>query len=193
MPPTSIVKQVLQPAEKDTQILQLLGDPARREQGFRLLVNTYGDRLYQHIRRMVHTHEDTDDVLQNTMVKVYRSVDRFRGQSQLYTWLYRIATNESLTFLERQKRQRTLFTYNPEGSLPMARAAEVELDGEHIRQRLDQAIATLPPKQKAVFSMRYFEERSYQEMADIFTTSVGALKASYHHAVKKIESYLSQG
>lgn len=193
MTPTSIVKQVLQPAEKDTQILQLLGDPARREQGFRLLVNTYGDRLYQHIRRMVHTHEDTDDVLQNTMVKVYRSVDRFRGQSQLYTWLYRIATNESLTFLERQKRQRTLFTDNPEGSLPMARAAEVELDGEHIRQRLDQAIATLPPKQKAVFSMRYFEEKSYQEMADIFTTSVGALKASYHHAVKKIESYLSQG
>ncbi|MEL6657907.1 MAG: RNA polymerase sigma factor [Bacteroidota bacterium] len=183
----------MQPAEKDTQILQLLGDPARREQGFRLLVNTYGDRLYQHIRRMVHTHEDTDDVLQNTMVKVYRSVDRFRGQSQLYTWLYRIATNESLTFLERQKRQRTLFTDNPEGSLPMARAAEVELDGEHIRQRLDQAIATLPPKQKAVFSMRYFEEKSYQEMADIFTTSVGALKASYHHAVKKIESYLSQG
>ena len=192
-PLTSIVTPDLQPAEKDTQILQLLRDPARKEQGFRLLVNTYGDRLYQHIRRMVHTHEDTDDVLQNTMVKVYRSVDRFREQSQLYTWLYRIATNESLTFLERQNRQRRLFADNTEGSLPMARAAEVELDGDEIRQRLDQAIATLPPKQKAVFNMRYFEEKSYQEMADVFTTSVGALKASYHHAVKKIESYLSQG
>lgn len=180
------------PAEKDTQILTLLRNPAQREQGFRLLVNAYGDRLYQHIRRMVHNHEDTDDVLQNTMVKVYRSIDRFREQSQLYTWLYRIATNESLTFLERRKRQRHLFIDDVERDIPATRAAEVELDGEHIQRRLAQAIAQLPPKQKAVFNLRYFEEKTYQEMAVIFTTSEGALKASYHHAVKKIESFLSQ-
>ena len=171
----------------------MLRDPSQRERGFRLLVQAYGDRLYQHIRRMLHSHEDTDDVLQNTLVKVYRSVDRFRGQSQLYTWLYRIATNESLTFLERRKRQRHLFMDDAENGIAATRAAEVEVDGDLIRRRLDQAIEQLPPKQKAVFSMRYFEEKSYQEMADVFTTSVGALKASYHHAVKKIESYLSEG
>lgn len=189
----STVKQILRSAEQDTQILNLLRDPANRERGFRLLVQTYGDRLYQHIRRMVHTHEDTDDVLQNTLVKVYRSVGRFREQSQLYTWLYRIATNESLTFLERRKRQRHLFMDDAENGIAATQTAEVEVDGDLIRRRLDQAIEQLPPKQKAVFSMRYFEEKSYQEMADIFTTSVGALKASYHHAVKKIESYLSEG
>lgn len=173
--------------------MYLLRDPNRREQGFRLLVSTYGDRLYQHVRRMVQSHEDTDDVLQNTFVKVYRNFDRFREQSQLYTWLYRIATNESLTFLERRKRQRHLFMDDTDNGISATQVAEVEVDGEFIRRKLDLAIAQLPPKQKAVFSMRYFEEKSYQEMAVIFTTSVGALKASYHHAVKKIESYLSEG
>lgn len=167
-------------------------DPVQREQGFRLLVSTYGDRMYQHIRRMVHSHEDTDDVLQNTFLKVHRSIDRFQSQSQLYTWLYRIATNEALTFLERRKRQRALFVApGKDAALWNQRKADTEIDGKMVRARLDQAIAQLPPKQKAVFSLRYFEEKSYQEMADIFTTSVGALKASYHHAVKKIESYLS--
>ncbi len=181
------------PADTDQEILRLMQEPAQRERGFRLLVNTYGDRLYQHIRRMVHTHEDTNDVLQNALVKTYRGIERFQGNSQLYTWLYRIATNEALTFLERRKRQRRLFVSpgNDDYVLPEARA-ELHMDGAYVRERLDQAIAQLPPKQKAVFSLRYFEEKSYQEMSDIFTTSVGALKASYHHAVKKIEAQLSK-
>jgi RNA polymerase sigma-70 factor (ECF subfamily) len=180
-------------ADTDQEILRLMQEPKLRERGFRLLVNTYGDRLYQHIRRMVHTHEDTNDVLQNALVKIHRGIERFQGNSQLYTWLYRIATNEALTFLERRKRQRRLFVSpgNEDYVIPEARA-ELHLDGAYVRERLDQAIAELPPKQKAVFSLRYFEEKSYQEMADIFTTSVGALKASYHHAVKKIEAHLSK-
>jgi RNA polymerase sigma-70 factor (ECF subfamily) len=180
-------------ADTDQEILRLMQEPAQRERGFRLLVSTYGDRLYQHIRRMVHTHEDTNDVLQNALVKIHRGIERFQGNSQLYTWLYRIATNEALTFLERRKRQRRLFVSpaSDDYHLPEARA-ELYMDGAYVRERLDQAIAQLPPKQKAVFSLRYFEEKSYQEMADIFTTSVGALKASYHHAVKKIEAHLSK-
>lgn len=167
-------------------------EPAQREYGFRLLVDTYGDRLYQHLRRMVHTHEDASDVLQNTLLKIHRGIERFQGNSQLYTWLYRIATNEALTFLERRKRQRKIFASPPtDGNIRPEARAEVEMDGDYVRARLDQAIAQLPPKQKAVFSLRYFEEKSYEEMSAIFTTSVGALKASYHHAVKKIEAYLS--
>jgi RNA polymerase sigma-70 factor (ECF subfamily) len=177
----------------DQEILILLEESAQRERGFRLLVEAYGDRLYQHIRRMVHTHEDTSDVLQNTLVKVHRGIGRFKGNSKLYTWLYRIATNEALTFLERRKKQRTLFVNPSAEEYPRFEGrAEVQLDGNHVLARLNQAIARLPPKQKAVFSLRYFEEKNYQEMSEVFNTSVGALKASYHHAVKKIEAYLSE-
>lgn len=175
----------------EEQILQQLLEPATREQGFRLLVQTYGDRLYQHLRRMLGTHEDTDDVLQNTFVKAFRGIANFKQQSQLYTWLYRIATNEALTHLERKKRRRSLVEVNSDiVDYQKQRGGSADLDGDYIRERLQKAIEQLPNKQKAVFSLRYFEEKSYQEMSEIMGTSVGALKASYHHAVRKVEAAL---
>jgi len=178
----------------DKKILGFLSETSQQERGFRLLVDTYGDRLYQHIRRMLGSDEGTDDVLQNTLVKVYRNASKFKGNSQLYTWLYRIATNEALTYLDKKKRRNVLFLNNQaDASLKMSRQkASHEVDGEFIRQRLQQAMDTLPAKQKMVFSLRYFEEKAYQEMADLTGTSVGALKASYHHAVRKIETFLSE-
>ncbi|PSR12617.1 MAG: RNA polymerase subunit sigma-70 [Bacteroidetes bacterium] len=177
---------------KDNEILTLVADPAQRERGFRLLVQCYGDRLYQHIRRLVSTHEDANDVLQNTLVKTFRHIGNFQAQSQLYTWLFRIATNEALSHLNQQKRRRAFVVLNDETETIRGSAAHStqELEGEYIRQKLEQAMAKLPPKQKAIFSLRYFEEKSYAEMSAIFTTSEGALKASYHHAVKKIEAFL---
>lgn len=173
----------------EKQILQLLQEPATREQGFRLLVQTYGDRLYQHLRRMLDTHEDTDDVLQNTFVKAFRGIGNFKQNSQLYTWLYRIATNEALTHLDRRKRRRSLVEVNSE-KIDYQQGASADLDGDYIRERLQGAIEQLPNKQKVVFSLRYFEEKPYQEMSEILGTSVGALKASYHHAVRKVEAAL---
>ena len=160
---------------------------------FDLLVLKYQHRIFGLIGRYVFDADEVQDVAQEAFIKAYRALPRFRGDSAFYTWLYRIATNEALTFLERRKRQRRLFVSpgNDDYVLPEARA-ELHMDGAYVRERLDQAIAQLPPKQKAVFSLRYFEEKSYQEMSDIFTTSVGALKASYHHAVKKIEAQLSK-
>lgn len=176
----------------DEKILAFLTDTSQQEEGFRLLVDTYGDRLFQHVRRMLNSEEDADDVLQNTMVKVYRNISKFKGNSQLYTWLYRIATNEALSHLDRQKRRNRVFMYG-DNDVDLAmkqQKASLELDGDFIKQRLKEAMDALPPKQKAVFSLRYFEETSYQEMSDIMGTSVGALKASYHHAVRKIELFL---
>lgn len=177
---------------QDEKILQHLSQDSQRERGFRLLVDTYGDRLYQHIRRMLTSDEDAQDVLQNTLVKVYRSIDRFKGNSQLYTWLYRIATNESLTFLNKQKRQRTVFVEKQEDHSRMMQQqkASSQLNAQYIQERLQLAMNELPAKQRAVFSLRYFEEKTYKEMSLILDTSVGALKASYHHAVKKIEAFI---
>lgn len=177
----------------DEKILRFLSEASQQERGFRLLVDTYGDRLYQHIRRMLGSHEDADDVLQNTLVKIYRNISKFKGNSQLYTWLYRIATNETLTYLNRKNRRNKLFSQNQaDVDLKMSQQkAASEVDGEFIKYRLQQAMAELPPKQKMVFSLRYFEEKTYQEMSDLTGTSVGALKASYHHAVRKIETFLS--
>ncbi len=178
----------------DEQLLALIADPAQRERGFRLLVTTYQERLYQHIRRMVGSHADADDVLQNTFIKVHRSIDRFRGQSRLYTWLYRIATNESLSFLDRNKRRPSSRGASGEDamlSLQLLRA-DVEVDGDRIQQLLQSSLELLPPKQRTVFSLRYFDEVNYQDMSDMLGTSVGGLKASYHHAVKKIEQFLRE-
>lgn len=178
----------------DDEILVMIADPRQREQGFRCLMEAYQERLYHHVRRMVVEHADAADVLQNTLVKVYRHIDRFRGQSQLYTWLYRIATNEALTFLERQKRQITaLKQTDEEAAFYLQRLpAEVELDSRQVQQLLQEAIALLPPRQRMVFSLRYFEEMTYQEMAGMLEVSEGGLKANYHHAVKKIELFLRE-
>lgn len=178
----------------DADLLALLRSPAQRERGYQLLVAAYGERLYQHIYHLVHQPQDAEDVLQNVLVKVYRGVDNFKGASRLYTWLYRIATNEALSFLDRKKRKRGWLTslsspslthYQPPGAVDGPSSEEIET-------RLTMALDTLPPKQKAVFCLRYYEAHSYQEMAEIMDTSVGALKASYHHAVRKIEAQLKR-
>jgi RNA polymerase sigma-70 factor (ECF subfamily) len=176
----------------DEELLEMLADPTRRERGYQMLVAAYGERLYQHLYSMLHQAQDAEDVLQNVLVKVYRSISRFKREAKLYTWLYRIATNEALSFLDRKKRKQGWLTslsspaltyYEPPGTSDGPSSTEIEA-------RLEAALAQLPPKQKAVFCLRYFDEYSYQEIADTLGTSIGALKASYHHAVKKIEASL---
>lgn len=177
---------------KDDELLALLAQPDTLEKGFRLLMQQYQERLYWHIRRMVTEHEDANDVIQNTFVKVYRSIHRFKGESKLYTWLYRIATNESITFLKKRQRKSTESLDSEDSFLENQLEAESYYDGEQAKILLEQALLILPEKQRAVFTMRYYEELSYKDMSEILETSVGALKASYHHAVKKVEAYVRQ-
>ena len=152
----------------------------------------YQEKLYWHIRKIVIRHDDADDVLQNTFIKVWKSLDKFREASKLYTWLYRIATNESLTFLKQQKTKYLLPLEDHENSLKNSLMSDVYFNGDEIQLKLQKAILTLPEKQRIVFNMKYFDEMKYDDMAEILKTSVGALKASFHHAVKKIEKYLSE-
>ena len=174
----------------DDQILSLLQNKASYEKGFRILMETYQERLYWHIRKIVYEHEDANDVIQNTFIKVYRSIEKFEGKSKLYTWLYRIATNESITFLNKKKKKATSSMDDEETNLSNRLKADEYFDGDEIQLQLQLALEELPEKQKMVFNMRYFDEMSYADMSEILETSVGALKASYHHAAKKIESYL---
>ena len=171
----------------DSDILQLYRS-GEREKAFRVIVTTYKERLYWHIRRMVLDHDDTDDCLQNTFVKAWQSLDRFRGDAQLFTWLYRIATNESLSFLSRQQTRG--------GQLDLAAAGRLStdpwFDGDQLQLSLHKAIAKLPPKQKAVFNLRYFDEMPYEQIARVLDTSEGALKASYHHAYEKVKAWMQK-
>ena len=158
---------------------------------FHVLVKTYQERLYWHIRKIVMNHDDTDDVLQNTFLKAWRNIDKFREESSLFTWLYRIATNESITFLNSKKRKGGMVATGDENEYLMGNlAADPYFNGDEIQLKLQQAILRLPEKQRLVFNMKYFDEIKYDDMAKVLDTSVGALKASYHHAVKKIEDYL---
>ncbi|MEM1328302.1 MAG: RNA polymerase sigma factor [Bacteroidota bacterium] len=182
--------QAIRKEVTDTQIITYCQQASRREQGFRMLMSKYQERLYWHIRRMVIEHEDANDVLQNTLVKVYKGIPKFKGHSTLYTWLYRIATNESLTFLKRKNRNRTTSIEDQLTELANQLRADTYFDSNEAAIKLQQAIVRLPERQKMVFNMRYFEEMSYQEISDILETSVGGLKASYHHAAKKVEEYL---
>lgn len=172
----------------DEQIMELLRSEQTFERGFRLLMSQYRERLYWHIRRMVQVHDDADDVLQNTFIKVYRGIAQFEGKSKLYTWLYRIATNEALTHLQSQARH-TSASLDDTGNLLSNRLkADEWFDGDAVQAKLLLAIAELPDKQKQVFNLRYYDEMPYEEMSQILNTSVGALKASFHHAAKKIEA-----
>lgn len=159
----------------------------RQQQGFRLLLEQYQERLYWHIRRMVVEHEDANDVLQNCLLKVFRNISKFKQQAKLYTWLYRIATNEAITFLNKKKRLATTSLDSEEGVYIEQIKADSFFDGDAAQQKLQRAIQKLPEKQKLVFNMRYYDEMPYLDISEILETSVGALKASYHHAVKKIE------
>jgi len=150
----------------------------------------YQERLYWHIRRMTHVHQDADDVLQNTFIKVFRNIGNFQGNAKLYTWLYRIATNECITFLKSRNRRATSAIDNNDHSLEHQLKADSYWDGDRAQLLLQLAMDTLPEKQKAVFLLRYYDNMPYKEMEKVLDTSIGALKASYHHAVKKIEHYI---
>jgi RNA polymerase sigma factor (sigma-70 family) len=179
------------PLPEDEELLRLFRIPESREKAFTQLVRKYQERLYWHIRRMVVTHEDTDDVLQNVFIKVWNGLDNFREDSRLYTWLYRIATNESLSFLEQQKKKASLSMDGELGELMQEKLkADAHFDGQKLEWKLQLAIQQLPEKQRIVFSLRYFDEMPYEEMSRVLDTSEGALKASYHHAAKKIEEFL---
>jgi RNA polymerase sigma-70 factor, ECF subfamily len=176
----------------DEEILSLLNEQKTYEQGFRLLMQTYQESLYRHVRRLVIDHDDAHDVIQNTFIKIFKNIERFEGKSKLYTWLYRIATNEAITFLNSKNRRDTDTLDDPNASY-MANnlKADVFFDGDEIQIKLQQALTTLPEKQRIVFNLRYYEEMPYEEMSQVLDTSVGALKASYHHAVKKVEAFFT--
>ena len=177
--------------KSEIKLIADLKNSKTRELAFQTLVQQYQERLYWHIRKIVINHNDADDILQNTFVKIWRGIDKFREESGLYTWLYRIATNESLTFINSNKR-RSLIPMNDTSEFLMNNLeTDTYFDGDEIQVRLQKAILQLPEKQRVVFNLRYFEEMKYEDMSKVLETSVGALKASYHHAAKKIEEYLT--
>lgn len=176
---------------EETLVIQLK-QKDHQAKAFEVLVNTYKERLYWHIRRIVLNHDDTDDVLQNTFIKVFRNIDSFKGDSKLYSWMYRIATNEALSFLKSKSQKLKI---NNEKLITKAvedLRADVYFEGDEIQLKLQMAIATLPEKQKLIFNMKYFQEMKYEEISEILETSVGGLKASYHLASKKIEAFLKE-
>lgn len=172
----------------DEQLLNLLASEHTFERGFRMLMSLYKERLYWHIRRMVLVHDDANDVLQNTFIKIYKGIAQFEGKSKLYTWLYRIATNEAISFLQSKARQATAPIDDTGSGLFSRLRADEWFDGDDVQERLQKAILELPEKQRIVFNLRYYDEMPYEEMAGVLGTSVGALKASFHHAVKKVEA-----
>ena len=163
-----------------------------KDAAFKELLKLYKERLYWHIRHIVKSHDDADDVLQNTFIKVYKSIHNFKGDSKLYSWMYRIATNESITFINKNSKRLQLSSEDYQNQVINNLKADVYFEGEDIKFQLQKAIATLPEKQQLVFNMRYFEAIKYKDMSEILDTSEGALKASYHIAVKKIEAILTK-
>jgi len=174
----------------DNHIVQQCMNKSTREKGFRQLMSKYQERLYWHIRRMVKTHEDTDDVLQNTFVKVYRNLDKYRFDAKLYTWLYRIAINESLNHFRKIERNKSISLDDKNSNIYTIKSDNY-FDGNQAQVLLSSAIDTLPEKQKIVFNLRYYDEMPYKDMSEVLSTSVGALKASYHLAAKKIENIIT--
>ena len=175
---------------EDKELLLQFNDSATKERGFTAIIKKYQEKLYWHIRRMVVEHEDANDILQNMFIKVWKGLENFREDSQLYTWMYRIATNECLTFIEQQKKRKTISLSDEETGLSNQLKAEKNFDINKAEWKLQMAMQQLPEKQKAVFNLRYYDEMPYDEMSRVLETSEGALKASYHHAVKKIEDYI---
>lgn len=172
-------------------LVQQLKNSSTQEQAFRELMSQYKERLYWHIRKIVISHDDADDVLQNTFIKVYRSIKNFNEDSKIYSWMYRIATNESITFINKRAKEKNIDITEFQQNLASTLQEDVHFNGSEIQLILQQAIATLPQKQQLVFNMKYFDEIKYSEMSEILETSVGALKASYFHAVKKIEKIIT--
>jgi RNA polymerase sigma-70 factor (ECF subfamily) len=174
----------------DQELLQSFKEPATREKAFTGIIKKYQEKLYWHIRRMIVDHDDTNDVLQNMFIKVWKGLENFREDSQLYTWLYRIATNESLTFLSQQKKRSSVSLSDVETGLSNKLKSDTNFDANKLEWKLQLGIQNLPEKQRLVFNLRYYDEMPYEEMSKILDTSEGALKASYHHAAKKIEEFI---
>lgn len=174
----------------DQSILEKYKIPDTKEGAFTDLVKKYQEKLYWHIRRLVIVHDDADDVLQNVFIKAWKGLENFREDSQLYTWLYRIATNESITFLEQRKKRSLISLSDDDNGLSNNLKADENFDANKLEWKLQLGIQQLPEKQRVVFNLRYYDEMPYEEMSKILETSVGALKASYHHAAKKIEDYI---
>lgn len=174
----------------DEVILGLFRDEKTRNAALSHLITKYQQRLYWHIRKIVINHDDSDDVLQNTFIKIWKGLGNFKAESKLYTWLYRIATNEALSHLRQKQKMQTDSIHPIEYQLSKSLESDNYFTGDEIQLKLQQAILTLPEKQRIVFNMRYYDETPYEEMAEILETSVGALKASYHIAAKKVEEFL---
>ena len=176
--------------QDEAKLLTQLKLDDSKELAFKTLVKHYKERLYWHIRKIVLSHDDADDVLQNTFIKIFRNIDKFKGDSKLYTWMYRIATNESITFLNSKAKRNQVSNETLNENALQNLVADVYFEGDEIQLKLQKAIAKLPRIQQLVFNMRYFDDIKYKDMSAILETSEGALKASYHIAIKKIKTYL---
>ena len=174
----------------DAELLREFREPASKDRAFTAMIKKYQEKLYWHVRRMVIEHEDANDVLQNVFIRVWNGLENFREESQLYTWLYRIATNECLTYIEQQKKRSSVSLSDVESGLSNKIKADSHFDPNRLEWKLQLAIQQLPEKQRIVFNLRYYDEMPYEEMSRVLDTSEGALKASYHHAVKKIEDFI---
>lgn len=175
---------------QEEELVEALQSKQMQENAFRELVSQYKERLYWHVRKMVLSHDDADDVLQNTFIKIYKNIASFKGDSKLYTWMYRIATNEAITFLNKKAKRKNTTVADVKDNAIKNLQTDVYFEGDAIQLKLQEAIATLPHKQQLVFNMKYFEEHTYEELSEILETSVGGLKSSYHIAVKKITAYV---
>ena len=175
----------------EQQLIQRLQNPSTREQAFETLVREFQEQLYWQIRRMVLDHDDTDDILQNVFLKAWKGLDNFRGDARLSTWLYRIANNETINFLQRRKNTTISLstTDDDQEQIRIQLESDPYFDGEETEIQLQQAVQSLPPKQRQVFNMKYFQEMKYEDISEVLGTSIGALKASYHHAVQKITTF----
>ncbi len=176
----------------EDELVEQLRDSARQRDAFARVVNLYGEKLYWQIRKMVLSHDDANDLLQNTFLKAWTNIDYFRGEAKLSTWLYKIAINECITFLNRQRNMNNVSIDDTDVFLLERLKGDEYFDGDEAQLKLQNAILTLPEKQRLVFTMKYFDEMKYEDMSEILGTSVGALKASYHHAVKKVEEFLTK-
>lgn len=173
----------------DEQLIERLRDPQRCRKAFNEVIKIYTEPLYWQIRKMVIDHDDANDVLQNTFLKAWSSIENFRGDAKLSTWLYKIAINESITFINKEKQRNNVSLDDDDSFLINSLASDEWFDGDDLRLELQKAINSLPEKQRLIFNMRYFDDMKYEDMSEILGTTVGALKASYHHAVKKIEKF----
>lgn len=176
---------------EDSELIEKLKNEDTRNYAFNLLVRKYQERIYWHIRKMVINHDDSDDLVQEVFVKVWKYLDNFRGDSQLYTWIYRIATNECLSFLAKKKKRFFLPIVDVEKELAEQIDNGYHISGDEVQKKLQKALLKLPDKQRLVFNMKYYDDMKYEQIEEITGTSIGALKASYHHAVKKIEEILT--